>query len=130
MSAEDPSGKPLKLSLGAWEGRDAMISEPLMEPGIYALHDPGEPKPIYYGVAVSPAESALAPLNDGEMARQFETRPAIFHSAEQEAAALDPNRRLSLELWKWFVVAAVALMFVEAWLTRRETSLAAGRVPA
>ncbi len=126
MRAEDTSGKPLKLTLGAWEGRDAVISEPLMEPGVYVLHDPNEPKPIYYAVAVSAAESALAPISDGEMSRNFESGLSIFHTPEQAAASLDPARRLSVELWKWFLVAALGLMFVEAWLTRRETTSGTG----
>jgi len=126
MRAEDASGKPLKLTLGAWEGRDAVISEPLMEPGVFVLHDPTEPKPIYYAVAVSAAESALAPVNDREMAGNFEGGLSIFHTPEQVAASLDPARRLSVELWKWFLAAALGLMFVEAWLTRREATSGSG----
>jgi len=127
MRAEDPSGKPLKLSLAAWEGRDAIVSEPLMDPGVYVLHDPNQPKPIHYAVAVSAAESALAPISDREMSRNFEDGLSIFHSPEEAAASLYPDRRLSVELWKWFLLAALGLMFAEAWLTRRQTSLVFGR---
>jgi hypothetical protein len=126
MRGEDAAGKPLKLTLGAWEGRDAVISEPLMEPGVYVLHDPTEPKPIHYAVAVSAAESALVPISDREMSRSFEGGLSIFHTPEQAAASLDPARRLSVELWKWFLVAALGLMFVEAWLTRRESASGTG----
>jgi hypothetical protein len=127
MRAEDPSGKPLKLSLAAWEGRDAIVSEPLMDPGVYVLHDPNQPKPIHYAVAVSAAESALAPISDREMSRNFEDGLSIFHSPEEAAASLYPDRRMSVELWKWFLLAALGLMFAEAWLTRRQTSLVFGR---
>jgi hypothetical protein len=97
-----------------------------MEPGVYVLHDPTEPRPISYAVAVSAAESTLAPINDREMSRNFEGGLSIFHTPEQAAASLDPARRLSVELWKWLLVAALGLMFAEAWLTRRETDLGAG----
>jgi len=127
LRAEDPSGKPLKLTLASWEGRDAVVSEPLMEPGVYVLHDPNQPKPIYYAVAVSPAESALAPISDREVARHFEEGLSLIHTPEQAAESLFPARRLSVELWKWFLLAALGLMFGEAWLTRRETAPATGR---
>jgi hypothetical protein len=123
LRGEDASGKPLKLTLGAWEGRDAVVSEPLMEPGVYVLHDPNQPKPVQFAVAAATAESALAALSDRDMARNFEGGLSIFHAPEQVAASLDPAQRLSVELWKWFLAAALGLMFVEAWLTRRETSL-------
>jgi hypothetical protein len=78
-------------------------------------------------VAVSAAESALAPISDREMSRNFEDGLSIFHSPEEAAASLYPDRRLSVELWKWFLLAALGLMFAEAWLTRRQTSLVFGR---
>jgi Mg-chelatase subunit ChlD len=127
MRAEDPSGRPLNLTLGAWEGRDAVVSEPLMEPGVYVLHDPSQPKPIHFAVAVSANESALAPIDDGSMSRNFEGALSVFHSPEDAASSLDPARRLSVELWKWFLAAAAGLMFVEASLTRRDPGVGNGR---
>jgi hypothetical protein len=56
------------------------------------------------------------------VARHFEDGLSLFHSPEEAAASLYPARRLSVELWKWFLLAALGLMFGEAWLTRRETS--------
>jgi hypothetical protein len=120
MSGEDPSGKPIKLTLGSWEGRAAVLSEPLMEPGVYLLHDPQQPGPIRYAVSVAPTESALMPVTDREVAQAFEGGFSLFHDPAQIAANLDPARRQSLELWKWCLFAALGLMFVEGWMTRRE----------
>jgi len=127
FEAADPSGKPLKLTLGAWEGRDAVLSDPLMEPGVYLLRDPGEPGPIRYAVSIRATESPLTPITDNEVSQFFDRDLTILHSPEQIAANLDPTRRQSVELWKWLIAAALLLMFVEAGLTRREASLAAGK---
>jgi hypothetical protein len=120
MSAEDPSGKPIKLTLGSWEGRTAVLSEPLMEPGVYLLHDPQLPGPIRYAVSVAPAESALLPIADREMTQSLEGGVSLFHSPTQIVANLDPARRQSVELWKWCLFGALGLMFLEGWMTRRE----------
>jgi hypothetical protein len=120
IEAADASGKPFKLTLGAWEGRDALLSEPLMEPGVYLVRDQNETAPIRYAVALSPAESSLQPITDREVSQFFETGLSLLHSPEQVAANLDPARRQSVELWKWCLIAALLLMFTEAWMTRRE----------
>ncbi|HEY5911602.1 MAG TPA: BatA domain-containing protein [Verrucomicrobiae bacterium] len=122
MQGEDPAGKPLALAAGAWEGRDAIVSEPLLTPGIYTLHDPNEPGPIRCAVALAPAESALAPVTDREIAQAFDRQPGIFHSAEQVAANLDPARRQSAELWRWLLVGALGFIFLETLMTRREAA--------
>ena len=121
MSAEDPSGKPLKLTLGSWEGRAAVLSDALMEPGVYLLHDPEQPSPIRYAVSLAPAESALLPVTDREVAQAFEGNVSLFHHPAQIAANLDPSRRRSVELWQWCLFAAIGLMFVEGWMTRRQS---------
>jgi hypothetical protein len=118
MSAEDPSGKPIKLTLGSWEGRTAVLSEPLMEPGVYLLHDPMLPSPIRYAVSVAPAESTLLPMADRQMTQAFEGGASLFHNPAQIAANLDPARRQSVELWKWCLFGALGLMFIEGWMTR------------
>lgn len=122
MQGEDCAGKPLKLSLGAWEGRDAILSEPLSEPGFYSLRDPKELKPIKFAVALAPAESALVPFSDREISQTMEGNVNLFHSPEQIAQSLDPQRRQSVELWKWFIAVAVLLIFLEGWMTRREAA--------
>jgi len=120
MQGEDNRGQPLILTVGAWEGRDAILSEPLMEPGLYQLHYPRDAQSIHYAVALAPAESALQPIKDREITQAFDGAVSIFHSPEQVAANLDPARRQSVELWKGLLAGAIGLMFVEGWLTRRE----------
>ena len=128
FSGQDPHGRPLQLTVGAWEGRTAVLSEPLAEPGVYLLRDPKEAGPIRYAVAIAPEESALLPMTDRELARFFERGVSIFHNPERIAEQLDPARRQSVELWKACLVGAVALLFVEGWLVRREASSGARAV--
>ena len=120
IAGEDPAGKPMKLTVGSWEGRDAILSEPLMEPGVYLLRDPRYPAPIRYAVSGAPAESALLPMPDREITQALGDSCSLFHTPEQIAGNLDPARRQAVELWKWFLAAGVGLMFTEAWLTRRQ----------
>jgi len=130
IEAVDFSGKPLTLTLGAWEGRDAILSDPLMDPGVYLLRDPNEPSPIRYAVSIQASESTLQPITDREVSQFFDRGLTILHSPEQVASNLDPSRRQSVELWKWLLASALLLMFVEAGLTRREANLAAGKAGA
>jgi len=121
MSGEDPRGRPLKLEVGAWEGREAIVSDPLMEPGLYALKDPRESLPIRFAVSPDPAESGMSLMTERDMLQAFDSGASVIHDSETVAENLDPNRRQSVELWKWLVLGAVGLMLLEAWMTRRET---------
>lgn len=125
VKGDDAAGKPLKLTVGAWEGRDAVVSEPLGEPGIYLLHDPKVPGAIRYAVALSSAESELSPISDREAASLLPSGSGIFHTSEEIAKHLDPARRESVEIWKWLVIAAAGLLFLEAWMARREAAASA-----
>ena len=124
MQGEDNRGQPLNLALGAWEGRDAILSEPLMEPGLYQLHYPRDAQAIHFAVAPAPAESALQPIKDRDIAHAFDGAVSVLHSPEQVAANLDPAHLQSVELWKGLLAAAILLMFVEGGLTRREARAA------
>ena len=131
ITGEDPSGKPLTLALGGWEGRDAILSDPLNRPGIYLLRDPRIPKPFRFVVAPSPGESNLEPVSDREMAQAVESATPILRRVEQVTEHLDSSRRQNTEIWKWLLAAAITLIFVETWMTRRETgAVAQGAQPS
>ncbi len=130
ITGEDPSGKPLPLSMGGWEGRDAILSAPLNEPGVYLLRDPRITKPVRFTVAPSPGESSLEPLGDKDLAQAFEPAPPVLRNPGQVTEKLASARRQNTELWKWLLAAAAGLMFLEAWMTRRETAMTLGGAPA
>jgi hypothetical protein len=119
ITGEDPTGKPLALTLGGWEGRDAILSEPLTRPGVYLLRDPRVAKPVRFAVAPSPRESALEPAPDREMAQALEPGTPILRRAEAVAEKLNSSNRQSVEIWKWLIAGAIILIFIETWMTRR-----------
>jgi hypothetical protein len=127
IEARDPAGKPLLTASGAWEGRDAIVSDPLLEPGVYSLEDPDQPAtPIRFAVALAPGESTLKPMEDRAITDALD-KPAILHSPEQIASQLNAARRQSVELWRWLLVAALGFLFLETLLTRREAGVVNGK---
>lgn len=121
-TGEDPHGKPLELSQGAWEGRTAVVTPPLLGPGLYTIHGTGKTGyTIHYSVAVAPAETQLQPNLDSAVSPLFDRGVTLLHTPEQIAEKLDPARRKSVEFWQWLIAAAVVLLFIEAWFTRRES---------
>lgn len=121
ITGEDAAGKKLPLTPGGWEGRDAMLSDPLPQPGVYLLRDPKVNKPIRFVVESSPAESALEPASDRELSQALESGTRILRRVEQVTETMAAANRQSIELWKWLLGAAVLLFFVESWMTRRMT---------
>jgi hypothetical protein len=117
--AEGPSGRPFPLTPGVWEGRQALVSDPLQEPGAYVLRQGSQV--VRYAVATAPEESELTPVSDptrqaclGEVAYQ------LFQDPEQIQQALGAAKRRSVELWRWCLGSCLGLMFLETFITRRE----------
>lgn len=88
------------------------------QPGIYELL--GAPTPVKFAVNLDAAESRTAPMPVDELERlgvpmkSTEAAPAVvaakletLHNAELEARQ---------KLWRWLIVAALAVLLVETWL--------------
>ncbi len=119
--AETAGGESLPLRPGAWEGKQAYVSEPLAATGVYRVREQGRSRPVYYSVALDAAESRLAPLDAAERKRLLgRVRPAVLRREEALVAMLEAGRRQPRELWQWFLAAALGLLFVETLLTRRQ----------
>jgi hypothetical protein len=86
------------------------------------LRDPRIAKPIRFVIAPGPTESSLQPLAERDLTQAFEPAPLILRRPDQITEKLAASRRENRELWKWFLAVAVGLIFLEAWMTRRETS--------
>lgn len=117
-TAEGPSGTPVALAPGVWEGRQALVSEPLLEPGTYTVHCGDES--FRYAVATLPAESELVPLPKRALASCFgDLAFHQFNQAEHVNQALAQAGRRSVELWRWLLCACVGALFAEMFLTRK-----------
>lgn len=99
-------------------------------PGLYTLEIPGIPEPLRFAVNLDPTESRTIPLPLEDLERHgvalgdpgARTGPTPERAAELAAAEVE-NRQ---KLWRWFLVASVAFVFLEStlagWMTRRSAS--------
>jgi hypothetical protein len=118
VKAEGPT-TTVPLSTGVWEGRPALISEPLLEPGPYSLRQGNQV--FRYAVSVAPAESELTPLPEAALRSCLgELAAHHFTQAEQVTKALGSSKRSSVELWRWCLGGCLGMLFLETFLTRRE----------
>lgn len=121
LRAEDPAGRPFALNPGVWEGRQALISDPLLAAGVYTLRDDPPTPPVRYAVRLAGAESELRPHAARDVAAAFgETPVHAFRAPDDVARALDPAHRRSVELWRWLVILGVGMLFLETWLAQSE----------
>ena len=125
VTATDPAGRLLPLTPGGWEGRDAFLSAPLREPGVYTVQDGASPGPRRFAVAPAPGAERLAPLTDRDLASVLEPGTPVFRRPGEVTAGLAAARGSGRELWPVLLALAIGLLFLETWLTRR----AAGPVP-
>lgn len=120
--ARGPQGDSLPLHAGAWEGRPALISPPLTEPGGYTVQL--GPQTLRYAVASDPEESRLIPLAPDLVAGCLgEVQSFALQTPEAVTRALSTATRQSVEIWRWLVIACLLLLFAETWLTRRQTAV-------
>ena len=126
LSVVGPDGKAMTLPAGTTQFTAAT------QPGIYSVQ--GVQPVIRFGVNLDPSESRTAPIALDELERlgapvtqatdpkgeRAKERIALMQSAEAEGRQ---------KLWRWFLVAALALLLVEtvvAGWTARRTSLPEG----
>lgn len=120
VSAEAPDGLALPLDSGAWEGRRALLSAPLVQPGTYQVRVGTPPSVIRYAVALGAEESALQPLDLAEVRDAF--GDLVLHRVERPARVAPlfaQGGTTSFELARWLVIACLVLLFIETILTRR-----------
>lgn len=123
ITAEGPDGLAVALNAGVWEGRRAVVSEPLLKPGTYQLRVADPVGVIRYAVTGGAAESRLEALTASEI--KDCVRGLTVHrvtSPARVAPMFTAGAAVAIELARWLVLAAVTLLFVEIWLTRRMVS--------
>lgn len=118
---EGPGGEPISLAGGVWEGRPALVSAPLSQPGIYSLQGTGLVRPKKFAVTLETEESGLQrDVPPVVMEKLGLSSLPIFHEEQSIRRALQPAARRSVELWRLAILGALALLFLESWLTRRQ----------
>lgn len=120
VTAEGPDNLAVALDSGAWEGRRALLSAPLVQPGAYQVRVGTPPSVVRYAVALGSEESALLPLDTTEVRNAL--GDLTLHRVERPARVAPlfaQGGTTSFELSRWLVIACLALLFIETILTRR-----------
>jgi hypothetical protein len=106
-----PAGNSVALD------RTATTFDGTDQPGVYTADTPTGPKP--FAVNLDPAESLTTPLPP-ETLEQYGVKLAKRESDEQRREAERQQRNTELErsqsIWRWLVLAAVALLLIETGL--------------
>jgi hypothetical protein len=114
-----PDGEVVALELGSWEGRKAYVSPRLERAGVYSVRVPGARREVHYALALASAESRLELLDEASETRALgRMRPVLLGSTAEVGKVLDPAHRRPAELWRYFLLTAILLLFLESLVTR------------
>ncbi len=122
LSVRTPNGDAIELAAG--ETRFAQTDQP----GIYEVQ--AGAKTVRFAVNLDASESRTAPLPVEELERLGVPMKSAERSPAMQAATQQTLHHAELEarqkLWRWLIVAALAVLLVETWLagwlTRRQTA--------
>jgi hypothetical protein len=110
-----PDGSPLTLGAGETNFTQALM------PGIYQVKT--EPTPKRFAVNLDTAESRTAPLPLDELDRLGAPTP---HQAADAGRVTERKQQLQSaelesrqKLWRWFILATLAVLLTETWLAGR-----------
>jgi hypothetical protein len=126
LSVHKPDGAQVQLAVN--ETRFTQTDEP----GIYEVS--AAPTPVKFAVNLDASESKTAPLPTDELERlgvpmkSAEVTPALAVAKQEmlQNAELEARQKL----WRWLIVAALAVLLVETWLAGWITRRSAARVEA
>jgi hypothetical protein len=112
-----PTGDEVELAAGSSEFRDTE------QPGIYTVL--GDRSPLKFAVNLEPAESDTDDLASEELEQAGVRLTGPTNSSRMEAGEAHRRQMHSVELesrqklWRWLIVAVIALLLVETWLAGR-----------
>ena len=118
MSVRKPDGSVVEIPVG--DTRFAQTDQP----GIYEVSASAQP-PLQFAVNLDAAESRTTPLPVEELERlgvplkTAEVSPA--RQLAQQQALHNADLEARQKLWRWLIVAALAVLLVETWLAGRFT---------
>jgi len=124
LSVRKPDGSPVQLASG--ETRFTQTDQP----GIYEVS--AAPSPIKFAVNLDATESKTAPLPADELERlgvpMKSTEVTLALAAAKQETLHNTELEARQKLWRWLIVAALAVLLVETWLagwiTRRSAAQA------
>ncbi|HET6883082.1 MAG TPA: BatA domain-containing protein [Pirellulales bacterium] len=111
---ERPDGTRVKLAENSTAFSDAD------QPGVYRLHVDGEDRP--FAVNLAAAESNTAPIDLESLEQlgvRFSSKLSRVERAEQVRQQRDTELESRQHLWRWLIIAALALLILETFLAGR-----------
>jgi hypothetical protein len=122
LSGTRPDGSPVRASVVRESGGARARVDDTSESGVYRLALPEPPGGALYGlVAADGRESDPAPLEPAEAAKLAEGWPLVFEPDTDRLSArlAETERGGRREVWRFLILAALAGLCGEIWLTRR-----------
>ncbi len=100
-------------------------------PGIYLLN--GTLSPIRFAVNLEPSESRTAPMAIDELERlgvpTGRSAPVALTETKRKTRLQNSEMEARQKLWRWFIVATLAVLGLETWLAGRTARRALAREP-
>ncbi len=119
--ADGPDGATVPLTATSWEGRPALVSGPLLRPGLWQVRDGTQT--TTYAVTVPASEGALLPIPPAQVASAVAGADLRLAATPIQVTDLaGPGSSATRELWPLLLAVAVLAFVAESgvlWWTRR-----------
>jgi hypothetical protein len=113
----DPTGQTQTIKVKADGDKSLLETKAISVPGIYKLTQGSDTRLLAYNL--DPAESNLKPLPADKVRQLASRHDAAFVESFEGWQKLDRTRRHGSELWQPFLIALLALLFLEVMLQQR-----------
>ena len=115
----DPAGKTSEVKAHKENNGVVVESPATREPGLYTVKAKGEPESRHFAFNVNPAESDLRPMAASDVQKVAQRYEAPVVENFEAYQRVDRSRRHGTELWQPFLLALLALLFIEVLLQQR-----------
>ncbi len=117
----DPEGKENPIQVTEQGGQKLLEFTGDLLPGFYDIKYAADAPPIVAAVNVDPAESDVRVLSPEALATALKGLPVHTVPWGEELGVLIQQTRVGRELWRYFMLAALAVLALEAFLANRFT---------
>jgi len=117
----DPDGKESPIQVTEREGQKYLKFEEAVLPGFYDIKYAADAPPIVVAVNVNPVESDVRVLSAEALASALKGLPVRTVPWGEELGEIIQQTRVGRELWRYFMLAALAVLALEAFLANRFT---------
>ncbi|MDB6137344.1 MAG: N-terminal double-transrane protein [Verrucomicrobiaceae bacterium] len=115
----DPAGRTTEVKAHKETNGVVVESPPTKEPGLYTVKTKGTTELQRFAFNVNPAESDLKPLAAADVQKVAQRYQAPVVENFDAYQKVDRTRRHGTELWQPFLLALLALLFIEVLLQQR-----------